>query len=390
MWMATSLTAASAAVIATFVTLTSAQSLNSPSSAVNACPDMCNDAKDSWSVFNKVKRLQDCDQHMLLDFAIYNPLNEPSTTVKIRACTVPDGSNCAASSSSYSIFDKRDAVINSTALCVSDALPIDVSLDVAKSGDGSDLTFATADALTLLSTYMSSSCDLKQTFSYGLGSIVGVFSGAAVDNGGTVPYVLAEAIAIANNSDVGAPETMFVQRCVPEGSSKHIFGVAINNAGNLSWVQEAVKSWSNGVCLNASSLTSPETSTVSNITFYEYTHPAVGYTNLTVPSNSTTSKSSTSTSVSRISSSSISSTPTLSSSSIISSTTKATGTTASSSTSAGVTPPGPTQTGIISTCNKYALPVSGEGCYDFAAANGITLDQFCKLIFTMAFSSCHS
>ncbi|KAH8899990.1 hypothetical protein GQ53DRAFT_593861, partial [Thozetella sp. PMI_491] len=44
-------------------------------------------------------------------------------------------------------------------------------------------------------------------------------------------------------------------------------------------------------------------------------------------------------------------------------------------TSTGVTAPGPTQSGIISTCNKFAESISGLGCADFAAAEGITTAQ---------------
>jgi hypothetical protein len=40
-----------------------------------------------------------------------------------------------------------------------------------------------------------------------------------------------------------------------------------------------------------------------------------------------------------------------------------------------VTVPGPTQSGITSSCNRYALPASGQGCYDFATANSITPAQ---------------
>jgi hypothetical protein len=55
------------------------------------------------------------------------------------------------------------------------------------------------------------------------------------------------------------------------------------------------------------------------------------------------------------------------------------GPTTSSSSSAPttsvVTAPGPTQSGIDRSCSKYALPASGQGCYDFAVANGITPAQ---------------
>jgi hypothetical protein len=43
-----------------------------------------------------------------------------------------------------------------------------------------------------------------------------------------------------------------------------------------------------------------------------------------------------------------------------------------------VTPPAPTQSGIPANCNKYAVVTDGGGCYDFAAANGITLANLCK------------
>lgn len=50
-------------------------------------------------------------------------------------------------------------------------------------------------------------------------------------------------------------------------------------------------------------------------------------------------------------------------------------TTSPTSTSAKVTAPGPTQTGIVANCTKFAAPDAGTGCYDFAAANGITTAQ---------------
>lgn len=47
----------------------------------------------------------------------------------------------------------------------------------------------------------------------------------------------------------------------------------------------------------------------------------------------------------------------------------------SSSTTVRVTAPGPTQTGIVANCNKYAEATGGIGCYDFATNNGITPAQ---------------
>ena len=51
----------------------------------------------------------------------------------------------------------------------------------------------------------------------------------------------------------------------------------------------------------------------------------------------------------------------------------ATTATTSSTTSAGA--PGPTQSGIAPNCNKYVQAQSGNNCYDFAVAQGITPDR---------------
>ncbi|KAK6077706.1 glycoside hydrolase family 18 protein [Seiridium cupressi] len=305
------------------------------------CPIACDDTGGSWSVYNNVKRVEACDKHMLLDFALHNPLDDPSMTVKIRACTLSDEVPRVSRR-----LAGRDTDAESDVLCVAGASSIDVSLDVA--------------------SYLSGSYDLSQVFSYTTGLIIGVFAGAAIDNRSSASAVLVEVINLINNTAAGAPETIFAQRCVSKRSSKHTFGIAINNACDLSWVQSAVQSWSNGLCLNASALTSAETSEIANTTIYEYTHPSVTLYNITVVHSisdsitaSLTSSSSGSSGASASAGLSSSDLETTSASSL--STGTSTSTSTGSSTAAAATPPGPTQTGIVSTYNAYAIPTSGQG-----------------------------
>jgi hypothetical protein len=322
-------------------------------SALNRCPDVCADSSpDQWTMYNKFQRLEACEKSMLLDFAVHHDIHDPSTIVKIHACTIDDGVKDLRRSIN---LGERDSPV----LCIDTASSYAVTLDVGMSGDGSNWTYITADALASVEASMATRCDLKQTFAYSEGAAVGVYSGAAIDNGGTIPSVLAEAIALANNSDVGAPEKMFVQRCGndTQGSTEHIFGVAVDNSGSLTWVQQAIQAWSQGTCLNTTFLPASQgvASNVTNISIYEYTHPAGVLTNLTNPNNSTGN----------------------STSSCVASTT-ASASTSPPATSVYTTPPAPTQTGIISTCNKYAKVPSCQGCFDFAADYGITLDDLCK------------
>ena len=59
-------------------------------SARSRCPVSCNDAgsnPNDWTVYHDGGRLALCNDTMLLDFSIYNPLNDFSNHASIRSCT---------------------------------------------------------------------------------------------------------------------------------------------------------------------------------------------------------------------------------------------------------------------------------------------------------------
>ncbi|KAL4779063.1 hypothetical protein BJX76DRAFT_106069 [Aspergillus varians] len=56
-------------------------------------------------------------------------------------------------------------------------------------------------------------------------------------------------------------------------------------------------------------------------------------------------------------------------------TTTATTTTTTTTTARAVETPTPTQAGIVSSCKSFYYVQSGDGCYDIAADNGVTLDN---------------
>lgn len=52
------------------------------------CPTSCSGSKpNNWTVYHDVDRLALCNQTMLLDFALYNPLGDHRTHASIRSCT---------------------------------------------------------------------------------------------------------------------------------------------------------------------------------------------------------------------------------------------------------------------------------------------------------------
>jgi hypothetical protein len=58
------------------------------------CPAACDgQPPTNWTVYSSLGRLQVCEEPVLLDFALHNPLDDLETPVKIRACTAGDATS---------------------------------------------------------------------------------------------------------------------------------------------------------------------------------------------------------------------------------------------------------------------------------------------------------
>lgn len=99
--MASGLDAWLAAHSVSTVTKTATSSVAKPTSSKIApaafarCPTNCSHAgydPANWDAYHSVARLALCNQTMLLDFSLYNLLDDPSTHTSIRSCTADNRS----------------------------------------------------------------------------------------------------------------------------------------------------------------------------------------------------------------------------------------------------------------------------------------------------------
>lgn len=226
-------------------------------SAFHPCPAAC-DGKPvtNWTVYTSLDRLHVCRQPMLLDFAIHNALDDPSTTVKLLTCTAGDAN------------DRRNALVTSdhshtrrsasahgrtergSSTCVSGkeskvSLELDMSAD-----DGSAEASALDAALEKAQRYIgdTSNCDTTSTFGYVRGAVVGVYSGAAIDNSATAPSLIQRARDQIKNGQ--SPKSIVMQLCGDGRNADHTFGLAVDMTGDLAAVQKSVRSWSHARCVN--------------------------------------------------------------------------------------------------------------------------------------------
>ena len=204
---------------------------------------------------------------MLLNFAIYNPLDDPNTPNKISACTIGDAEDktnalfVSQNNTLASPETKRDSVTDSTA-CRYDmkaAKASNQSLSTSWSGTAGKAAADVGVALEKMQQYFQQEDDTKACddprimFTYSNGAIVGVHMGPAFDKT-TVVSTLEQLAAQFKQGQ--ASETVIAQLCGATAgnttrNAHHVFGVAVNAGGNLAAVQKAVRSWSSAQCVSS-------------------------------------------------------------------------------------------------------------------------------------------
>lgn len=245
---------------------------NSPKtfySSLKPCPAACVGKPDNWTVYSSVDLLTVCDQPLLLDFAIYNPLDDPNTNVKLRVCTTGNphvdenslqhNANSLVYNTNSTVPSQNTGSKSTNTACLS-ANQTQATLEMALMGRR--ISSESDDLLTTLQVVQSylenpTNCGTPLIFSYYRGSFVGVYVGSAIDGPNTSSSVIQQLIDGVKSD--GTPMSMIAQICGSHRESGDIFGVATDSTGNigsLSSLQKAVRSWSDGLCVNSAGATS--------------------------------------------------------------------------------------------------------------------------------------
>ncbi|KAK2788072.1 hypothetical protein FQN52_006909 [Onygenales sp. PD_12] len=206
-------------------------------SALNACPMPCSSAGNDpagWTMYSSVERLRSCNQTMLLDFAIHNPLENPKTSVKIFACTADDTAN------------QKRAEITSDSCAASDE--IKAAVDMMTSGPGvTGNEQHIIAAAKQLQHYLTNSANCADTFAFGYAenTAVGVYIGSHIQNTGASEAVLQKFIDHVEKNEVSG--SAIAQYCGT--NANYVLGIVAKTNGELSEVQNIVQRWTSGECV---------------------------------------------------------------------------------------------------------------------------------------------
>ncbi|KAI9654755.1 MAG: hypothetical protein M1821_005749 [Bathelium mastoideum] len=203
---------------------------------------------------------------MSLDFAIYNPIDDPATHTTIFACS-------SASS------DAVDGYPNNSTCKDADQVQAPLQT-VQNNGTAMNASSLLAAAQQVKDQFDLGSCNGTTALGYSNGVVVGAYAGAEMQNQGAAAFVQ-KFIDLAKSSS----EPQLLQVCGSNRTADFVLGVVAQSSNAkspvpaLTAVQSAMKSWSSGQCASGFDAS---LSTWSNTTVYQ-SSPLLSASNETAP-----------------------------------------------------------------------------------------------------------
>jgi len=244
----------------------------------HACPLICKDYSNqhSWIPYNSADRLHRCKEPMLLGFSVNQPLDDPTTRVLIRACTV-EGSGKArraiavesteAAAAAPMANPKKDKTLYDDRLdaalaCSAAGSEVEASLEVAVAAGGREKVdgIEAGDVVVLLAGMQKffedkDNCDENFLFARHKDTVASIYIG---DNLGKATVESAiEALTSRIAKDTASPSKSLVAQLCGNGTlAEGGFGIAIDTTGDLDVVQKIAREWSYGECASDAKLQS--------------------------------------------------------------------------------------------------------------------------------------
>ncbi|KAK0648397.1 hypothetical protein B0T16DRAFT_370797 [Cercophora newfieldiana] len=225
------------------------------------CPLPCTDLSNvhSWVAYHSVKRLEDCDQRMLLSLSATQLLSDPLAPVLIRSCTLSSKGvdPLPAAMAETTVLDTNPKLsddyvergVDTEKACFSQGTPSKQNLAFFTGKTTEKESTTLAGTLEALKEYFAApdNCDEKLIFAYHNGTVAGVFLGADIGK-----PTLDSALEGLSKQNISSVAYAAAQLCTDGATSgDKVFGIAVDTTGNLAAVQKTVAGWSTGVCVDS-------------------------------------------------------------------------------------------------------------------------------------------
>ncbi|KAM0454299.1 hypothetical protein ACHAPV_008378 [Trichoderma viride] len=214
------------------------------------CPARCNDTgpnPSAWTYYHDFNALVNCNATVLFELNVYNSVDDSDTHLSFRACTA-DGQESDFTDDHTGEFARRQVLaFNSTIGENANAQVKLLSLSSATSAHVADAALAAGQ----LGDYVRSNAHYTQIlFAKSKTVIAGLYSGSQIQAGSASSVVQKFTNVIKSQKSV--PQRQAIQACGTEMQkiAPQFFGLVVDTAGNVSFVQEALKGWNDAKCLS--------------------------------------------------------------------------------------------------------------------------------------------
>ncbi|KAM5439760.1 putative chitinase [Microsporum ferrugineum] len=221
---------------------------------MNRCPTSCSSAgmnTSSWYTYHDIDRIKACNKTMLLDFALFNHVDDSNLPSCISACTSdlkPSTHDAQSKADASACVPKGVQQRNTTS-----------PVQLLSSGDSSSAhvadVVAALDQLQAFSTQYRAGCNEFIKYAYSGDSFVGVYVGSGLTRQNILPSVLKK-LSSQLKSDGSVSEELVVQLC-SKSSARYSLGIFTNTKGHLGSVQSGLQSWKNGSCITTTHEATP-------------------------------------------------------------------------------------------------------------------------------------
>lgn len=221
------------------------------------CPLTCSDYANihSWTPYISIERLQRCEEPMLLQFSISNPLDDPKTTVLVRSCTLGRQQSEIQMNVQSVESPKKDEGLFESSLdtapaCFADGTETTRDLSIFAEGSAKVNSTEVVKVLEGLQKFFEGkdNCDENVVFAYYKKTVASIYVGSG--------YGKATASSLLNavkSSGVGSASTV-AQICGGGSLPGGALGLFIDGSGDLVAAQRAAAVWSKGKCVETEGL----------------------------------------------------------------------------------------------------------------------------------------
>jgi hypothetical protein len=218
------------------------------------CPILCIDYSNirSWISYQSVDRLARCHDPTLLQFSVTQALDDPASNILIRSCKLKTGSGVVSTTTHMENPKKANNLyprpFDYAPTCTATGTQVQDRLEPAASsgikGSGAEV----ASLLESLQPFFDArdNCNEKFLFASHKQTVVSIYIG---DNLGKATATSAlRALALRLRNDEGVADRTVAQLCSTGRRTERVFGIFIDNTGDLVTAQKTALEWSEGKC----------------------------------------------------------------------------------------------------------------------------------------------